>query len=187
MLNKIESGDDRVSYWNDEKDGANSKFKVGDKVRIRKDLKEGRYYSEDGKKFDYANDRMARLAGEVVTIKSMFSENSYLIEEFDWSWVDGMFEGLASEVEKVKEKPKAEVVDFKGGQWKWQLSLNIQKVIHSEPATILFYNYSNDPEGTVRKMVARCLPTDTYDREKGIQVAVFKAMRKLINKQLEKM
>lgn len=58
-------------------------FKVGDKVRVRKDLKQGDNFSR------YVNDDMEKLAGEVVTIKFVGS-TSYKLEEDNWSWTDDM-------------------------------------------------------------------------------------------------
>ena len=69
------------------------KFKVGDKVRIRKDLKEGHDYKL------YVNDDMEELAGEIVTITEVYGDcdTEYEINEDtgENSWTEDMFEGLA--------------------------------------------------------------------------------------------
>ena len=75
------------------------KYKVGDKVRVRKDLREGECY---GQYRIFCNDDMAKKAGTVVTIEHINSFiPKYIIKEDIWDWVDEMFEGLAV------DKPKA--------------------------------------------------------------------------------
>ena len=69
------------------------KYKVGDKVRVRKDLREGECY---GQYRIFCNDDMAKKAGTVVTIEHINSFiPKYIIKEDIWDWVDEMFEGLA--------------------------------------------------------------------------------------------
>lgn len=68
------------------------KFKVGDKVRVRKDLKVGEVY---GVMYFTAN--MSDARGTVLTIKSI-EHYSYGVEEaYPSYWTDEMFEGLAEE------------------------------------------------------------------------------------------
>ena len=70
------------------------KFKVGDRVRIRKDLKKGDSFEI------YVTDEMEELAGEIATIikvnKSLISVR-YEIDKDDgiFSWSEDMFEDLA--------------------------------------------------------------------------------------------
>lgn len=68
------------------------KFKVGDRVRIRKDLKEG---------YDltiYVSDEMGKYAGNIVTISKTRRRHDgteiYEIKEDDgyWAWSEDMFE-----------------------------------------------------------------------------------------------
>lgn len=78
-------------------------YKVGDKVRVRRDLKTGDYRAmvscrkiDEGSGDMYVNEHMAAKAGRVVTIKAI-SPNSmyeyiYKIEEDGWAWTDEMFE-----------------------------------------------------------------------------------------------
>lgn len=74
------------------------KYKVGDKVKIRKDLKGGEYYGEV-----YCNPHMAKhWAGEIVTIvgtdmSSLYKNNDvdvYKIanDEYEYSWSAEMFD-----------------------------------------------------------------------------------------------
>ena len=71
------------------------KYKVGDKVRVRKDLKTGeRYYSADKQYDDGIVHEMLKMAGKIVTIKGCYKNHCYTIEEFGWNWTDEMFEDV---------------------------------------------------------------------------------------------
>jgi hypothetical protein len=61
------------------------KYKVGDKVRVRKDLKVGERYGV------YFNEDMAKFIGEEVTIDHA-GPIGYRIKEERWNWTDEMFE-----------------------------------------------------------------------------------------------
>lgn len=69
------------------------KFKVGDKARVRKDLKEGNDFNL------YVTDDMEELAGKIVTIIDAWDNNGgrYSINEdsYNCTWSEDMFEGLA--------------------------------------------------------------------------------------------
>ena len=77
------------------------KYKVGDKVRVRKDIKEHKTYGS----YLTCNDSMAKKAGLVVTIKECDNIYSrYKIDADDWNWCDEMFEGLANESPSVTKR-----------------------------------------------------------------------------------
>lgn len=77
------------------------KYKVGDKVRVRKDLREGEY----GKYKIFCNSDMAKRAGTIVTIEHINSFlPKYVIKEDSWDWVDEMFEGLANEAPSIVKR-----------------------------------------------------------------------------------
>lgn len=69
------------------------KFKIGDKVRIRKDLKEG-----DNFKLSVTDD-MEELKGKIVTITEAWENDGgrYSINKdlHNYTWTEDMFEGLA--------------------------------------------------------------------------------------------
>ena len=69
------------------------KYKVGDKVKVREDLRLDRTYN----KFTI-NREMKNLAGTIVTIQRI-NENYYRIVEDDgmWGWTDKMFEDKVEE------------------------------------------------------------------------------------------
>ena len=64
------------------------RYKVGDKVRIRKDL------SVDYACYPGVTEEMADKAGDVVTIGAV-NDDYYEIVNNEWNWADEMFEGLA--------------------------------------------------------------------------------------------
>ena len=67
------------------------KYKVGDKVRVRRDLNKGMIYNE----FTVTTP-MADKAGDIVTISAV-SRRYYHIAEYGCCWTDEMFEGLAED------------------------------------------------------------------------------------------
>lgn len=71
------------------------KYKAGDKVIVRHDLRtDHRYRMEDSKVDDVATPYMVDYAGQIVTILECFAKK-YRIVEGSCFWTDGMFEGLA--------------------------------------------------------------------------------------------
>jgi len=81
-----------------------TKYQVGDKVKVRKDLKEGEIYSMENGYADAVVDVMLKHAGEVVTIAEVVEDDdctAYLIEEDgkSWNWTDEMFKGKVEEAE----------------------------------------------------------------------------------------
>lgn len=61
------------------------KYKVGDKVRVRSDLKVGKGYGEHA----FVHD-MFKFVGKIVTIESVWKQG-YRIEEDTYWWTDEMF------------------------------------------------------------------------------------------------
>lgn len=89
-------------------------FKVGDKVRVRKDLKENNYYG--GARFLFG---MVRLIGKIVTIEQVM-ENSrrYYIKEDseNWCWTDEMLEKIEYTYEDLKKAPIGTKITFENGE-----------------------------------------------------------------------
>ncbi len=83
-----------------------AKYKVGDKVRVRKDLNKGdQYYLDDKSDYWYATVDMIRFADKIVTIKE-FVGYGYIVEELEDCdyWTCDMFVGLDEEERKYKFK-----------------------------------------------------------------------------------
>ena len=111
-----------------------TKFKVGDKVRVRKNLIPNTKYGDVY--FVYS---MKEMCGKIVTIKDFYSDNyNMYLKEIGYLWSPEM-------LEPVKE----------------------DKLIFNGNATILF------KDG--KKYVTKCDTSDTYDREKGLLMALAKA------------
>ena len=67
-----------------------SKYKVGDRVKVRSDLEYGKVYG-----LDYATSVMAEFSGKVVTIETLLIIGKYRVKECGYNWTDEMFSGLA--------------------------------------------------------------------------------------------
>lgn len=76
------------------------KYKVGDKVRVRRDLEDGETYGG----WDALED-MVKMRGEIVTIRRVRS-SAYELEEKGLMWTDEMFEGLAEDELTAEEATK---------------------------------------------------------------------------------
>jgi hypothetical protein len=79
------------------------KYKVGDKVRVRKDLVIDSVYG--GYSFP---EGMAMFRGKVVTISKRLNNGKYYILEdnsgYAWTWTNEMFEGLANEAPSIVKR-----------------------------------------------------------------------------------
>lgn len=85
-----EETEEKESVRKTEKERHEMKYKVGDKVRVRSDLKNTVLYGGL-----YAVDEM--LKKKIVTITSVH-DGYYKVVEDDYKWTEEMFEGLADEL-----------------------------------------------------------------------------------------
>lgn len=86
------------------------KHKVGDKVKIRPDLRYDEEY--DGQN---VNEEMIMSRGEEVTISEVFAEDlGYEIEEDDgqFFWTDAMFEDAMTNADKIRSMSDEELAEF---------------------------------------------------------------------------
>ena len=67
------------------------KYKVGDKVRVRKDLESGNFYGKD-----YYISSMDKFKGEKCVITEIWDQ-SYQINNFGYWWSEEMFESVDDE------------------------------------------------------------------------------------------
>lgn len=77
-----------------------AKYKVGDKVWVREDLKENERYvmEHDSDIDDSAVSEMVKFRGEKMKIAEVTSAQKYRLRDSDtWNWTDGMFAGKAYE------------------------------------------------------------------------------------------
>ena len=85
------------------------KFKVGDRVKVKKDLVTGKAYGKD-----IFIDAMEKYKGKIVIIKAVFTY-SYAIKEDrgNWAWTDEMFEDKKEYTyEDLKESPIGTKITF---------------------------------------------------------------------------
>lgn len=83
------------------------KFKVGDRVKVREDLKPNEYYG--GVRFD---SDMRKMKGRTVTIISTFDDDGYRVEGSIFYWTDEMFENKKYTYEDLKKAPIGTKVTF---------------------------------------------------------------------------
>lgn len=76
------------------------KYKVGDKVRVRRDLEGNKGYGGW-----YTSEGMVKMRGEIVTIRGVGS-SAYELEENDLMWTDEMLEGLVEDELTAEEATK---------------------------------------------------------------------------------
>lgn len=132
------------------------KYKVGDKVVVKKNIAcEDRYgmYGEANQEC-VVTASMAKRAGQVVTIshvRDCGDYHRYYIEEDYWNWVDGMFEGLAKDPEKI-------VITHDG-----------------KKTTATLYREN----GSKEQATAKCAPEDTFDFNVGAKLAMERLMEKV--------
>ena len=85
------------------------KFKVGDKVRVRKDLKYNSFYGGIR-----VNDEMVNNKGKILTIIGI-DGRTYLMEGSTWFWTDEMFENKKYTYEDLKKSPIGTRLIFENG------------------------------------------------------------------------
>lgn len=102
-----EETEEKESVRKTEKERYEMKYKVGDKVRVRSDLKNTVLYGSL-----YAVDEM--LKKKIVTITSVH-DDYYKVVEDDYKWTDGMLEGLVEDELTAEEAIKtwADMCDMK--------------------------------------------------------------------------
>lgn len=93
-----EETEEKESVRKTEKERYEMKYKVGDKVRVRSDLKNTVLYGGL-----YAVDKM--LKKKIVTITSVH-DGYYKVVEDDYKWTDGMLEGLVEDELTAEEATK---------------------------------------------------------------------------------
>ena len=83
------------------------KYKVGDKVKVRENLKTGKTYGEM-----FFSEQMKEHRGQIVTIK-VVNDEGYHIEEDkqNWYWSDEMLEDVKEENTISEEMTIGQVID----------------------------------------------------------------------------
>lgn len=127
-----------------------AKYKVGDKVKVRKDLEVGVTYGADR----FVRE-MSDLRGKIITIKEVnLYDSEYRIEEFRYWWTDEMFEGLY--IEATKPSPQLDKSLLR--------RLEVSKVVFNNVTTIVTLD-----DGSVGKSTASA--DDEIDWWLGFSIA----------------
>ena len=98
--------DSQTWWWTEEMFLPVIKYKIGDKVIIREDLKEGKLYG-----YYLVNEDMFPLRGKIVTICDI-GYNFYILKEdiHKWCWTDKMFSGKVSEDFSSEESDSQNII-----------------------------------------------------------------------------
>ena len=129
------------------------RFKVGDNVRVRKDLEVGnRYFMSDGKEHNSFVTDMAKFAGEIVTISRATAQ--YKIKECEgYQWVDEMFE-------PINERKIVIITDG------------------METVAKLY-----DGKKIIKHATAKCSPDDEFNFETGAKIAFERLIEETIGEE----
>lgn len=85
------------------------KYKVGDKVRVKEDLKVDEIYGRE--RFV---DNMEHLKGKIVTIEEVM-QSAYRIKENDFYWTDEMFEYVENEIKTIEDLQTNDIITLRNG------------------------------------------------------------------------
>ena len=134
-------------------------MKLGDRVKFKNLDLTGVVYDRQGK---------------MLVVKT--KEGSYYVYDYQLELVEPQPE-IEISVKKEIAKVPVDVVDLQQYDLSFngKTELSLIKVIYNDKATILFYK---NKTGQILKSVAKCHPDDKYDREKGLSIALYKALIK---------
>lgn len=96
-----------------------NKYKIGDRVKIREDLKENEKYGSQ-----IFVDSMCKMIGLTLTIDRVNDNDTYRMKEIGYNWTEEMIEGLA---EETINKKMLEFVFKKYGITKEELEKEMNK------------------------------------------------------------
>ena len=127
------------------------KYKVGDKVKVREDLKVGkRYNMADKSADDIFTIDMSKFKGQVVIISKIKAGGTYEIDVdknyVKYAWVDEMFEPVEF-TRRFKVGDKVRIVSEKtGARWNWRGKMDkwLGKVMTIREVTDKYYRMEED-------------------------------------------
>lgn len=155
-------------------------FKVGQKVRLV-DNRE-----KMGSKIAMGwNPDMAEEFGKVVTITSINHDGGrdldYIRTEEDWwSWDIRFLEPLDGK----KTSKVYSICDFEDEDFILPCEYFLKKVIENNKAVICFVE--EERTGKIIKTVAICQEGDDFDLHKGVEICMYKTLRKIADSKLKK-
>lgn len=154
-------------------------FKVGQKVRLigREKL--------DFSPYGGINDDMIELLGEEVTIANLCSSYFEIEEDNEmWVWDFNLIEEKASPKVYLITDFDYEGEEFNSEDYILPCGYNLIKVIENGNTVICFVE-SEETESII-KTVSQCQDGDTFDLHKGVEICMYKTLRKIANKNLKR-
>lgn len=143
------------------------KLKVGDKVRIKNDLRE---YNTYGK--ERFMPEMSEYKNKVAIINKAVVNDKFIIDLDDgkWWWTEEMLDKLPEEENKMSKCKVYTMPNY--------VDSDVQKVIVNKPCVIVFLR-------TGEKGIAKCYPGDEFSEERGYMIAYKRATIERIKSELE--
>ena len=133
-------------------------LKVGDKVRVRKDLRLGSYKSSDGFSTNSIVSAMTIHKGKIATITEINGNCIRIdLDNGKWGWIDTMFE-------EIKEEKVNEVIFNKPSF----IHSDVTKVIRNDNCVVVILD-------TGEKGIAKCCPEDEFNLEVGYRISYQRA------------
>lgn len=137
-----------------------TKYKIGDKVTIKSNLKKDNFYpmEHDPHGETIVNKSMLALAGKEVVIESIREDcKGYNLVGNCWNWTDSMFEDYSKNTDSRLILTR-----------NFLANLGISKVVYNEKNVVVILK-----DGT--KGIATCDVQDTFDEEVGFAIAYMNA------------
>jgi hypothetical protein len=171
------------------------KYKVGDKVRVRKDLVIDSVYGGDS-----FPEGMAMFRGKVVTISKRLNNGKYYILEdnsgYAWTWTNEMFEGLANEAPSIVKRINNKhnilnglvqtdgSVDLERLVSKLENNSAVEHPAHYNQGKIEVIDFIEDKDlnfalGNAVKYICRCEKKNPKKRAEDLRKAVFYLNRQI--------
>lgn len=140
-------------------------FKEGERVRVKKHMIVRKHYRMRTGEGQVLTESMKDEEGKEFKI-SRVNYQGYILEGAGpfW-WTDEMLEPAA----KRQSYEHAEEINMSV-----EIVVPVDKLIYSDPATVMIFR---DVLGKKRKVIAKTMPEDKYDKEKGRQICLLKAVQ----------
>ena len=146
------------------------RFKIGDRVRVRKDLKCNNFYG--GVR---VNDEMVNNKGKILTIIGI-DNGTYLMEGSTWFWADEMFESKEYTYEDLKKSPIGTKVTFEDGE----ILIKLQKDYYNECSKHGYYRDEKDLKG-LKDNCGSCLLGKIIKIEEPQYTTVYKNKKEILD------
>lgn len=143
-------------------------LKVGDKVRVRKDLRLGSYKSRDGFSSNTIVSDMTIHKGKIATITEIKGNDIRIdLDNGKWGWIDTMFE-------EIKDEKVNEVIFNKPSF----IHNDVEKVIRNGNCVVVILD-------TGEKGIAKLHPDDKFDLKTGYEISYQRATIKRLKNEIK--